>query len=122
MIKIYSRRETASLKKVTEWLDSFGLPYEVEIFARLSREGFFNILSLTETGVEELLAPRMGHEIYQRIEQLQVEEIWHLFQKRPELFKTPLVVEENKLLAGFHLERIRQFLPPYYRELQRQVE
>jgi regulatory protein spx len=36
-------------------------------------------------------------------------------QENPELLKTPLILEGNKLLVGYNKEQIRIFLPKIYR-------
>ncbi|WP_416274272.1 ArsC/Spx/MgsR family protein [Lactococcus formosensis] len=35
----------------------------------------------------------------------------------PELLKSPIIIDDSKLLIGFNSDNIRQFLPSFYRKL-----
>lgn len=37
----------------------------------------------------------------------------------PDMLQTPIIFEKNKLLVGFHIEEIRQFIPSIYRTEKR---
>lgn len=123
MLKIYTKSGCNSSKKALEWIQEFKLPYTQQLLSHINDEDFYNILSLTENGVEDLIISRGKNNKYNHrfIEQMTLSEISSLIKEFPEIFKTPLIFDKNKLLIGWHSEDVRQFLSRSYREEQRRI-
>ncbi len=86
----------------------------------MSKEDLIKILSLTENGLEDIIAVRGKTylNLEQEFESLSLEEAIRLIQKNPRLLKRPLIFDDNRLLVGFNEEGIRAFVPTEVRKVE----
>lgn len=123
MLKIYTKKNCNSSKKAILWLDNFEIYHEHLMITQISRKDFFKILSLTENGVDDLLiksiSKRKGE--LKIINQMTVGEAWIFLKMNPELCRSPILIENNKILIGWYIENIRQFLSSSYRKNKRMM-
>lgn len=119
MIKLYTSNSSLSSRKARNWLTEHKVDFqETNISsAHLSREAFFHILSLTETGTSDIISKRtlLYRELAPIWDDLTLNEIFEYIVENPVLLKKPLIFDENKLQIGFNSDDIRMFLPKEFR-------
>lgn len=120
MVKIYYRRNCSSSRQAIHWFKEHDIPFELVPINQLPREELLRLLPLTDHGFMTLLkrAGKEGKSIEQQINQLMnlnFNDAVNYLNVTPELLKTPLIVEEDKLFIGYNREEIRQFIPRDYR-------
>ncbi|WP_285142224.1 ArsC/Spx/MgsR family protein, partial [Lactococcus petauri] len=80
---------------------------------KLSTSEILHILSLTENGVDDILLERSDtYKKYRHLfEDSSLKAIILFIKKHRTIIRTPLIVDQNKLLAGFTEGRASMFLP-----------
>lgn len=121
MIKLYGSASCNSCRKAKAWLEEQGLAFEERniITDPLTKRELKEILSLTETGTEEIIATRS--KVYNKFSfdfnDLSFNELVEVIQENPSLLKRPIVMNETKLQIGFNEDEIHQFIPREVRKL-----
>lgn len=121
MIKLYSSASCNSCRKAKAWLEEQGLTFEERniITDPLTKRELKEILALTETGTEEIIATRS--KVYNKFSfdfnDLSFNELVEVIQENPSLLKRPIVMNETKLQIGFNEDEIHQFIPREVRKL-----
>lgn len=122
MIKVYLSGSCSSCRKARKWLRKRQLEFmEINLSSTvMSKEDLIKILSLTENGLEDIIAVRGKTylNLEQEFESLSLEEAIRLIQKNPCLLKRPLIFDDNRLLVGFNEEGIRAFVPTEVRKVE----
>ncbi|KZK39104.1 Spx/MgsR family RNA polymerase-binding regulatory protein [Lactococcus taiwanensis] len=122
MIKVYLSGSCSSCRKARKWLRKRQLEFmEINLSSTvMSKEDLIKILSLTENGLEDIIAVRGKTylNLEQEFESLSLEEAIRLIQKNPRLLKRPLIFDDNRLLVGFNEEGIRAFVPTEVRKVE----
>jgi regulatory protein spx len=115
MIKLYGSASCNSCRKAKAWLEKQGLDFEERniISEPLTKRELKEILSLTETGTDEIIATRS--KVYQKFSfdfnELSFNELVAVIEENPSLLKRPIIMNENKLQIGYSEEDIHQFVP-----------
>ncbi|WP_019299529.1 ArsC/Spx/MgsR family protein [Lactococcus garvieae] len=110
--------------KAKQWFEAHGLEFEQRRITELSQDDFFHLLSLTESGVEEVVKLK-GKWNKSNLQSLfhfndwTLRECVHFLKYHPEFLQAPIVLADNKYMIGYNPDDIRQFLPKSYRELAR---
>lgn len=121
MIKLYGSASCNSCRKAKAWLEEQGLAFEERniITDPLTKRELKEILALTETGTEEIIATRS--KVYNKFSfdfnDLSFNELVEVIQENPSLLKRPIVMNETKLQIGFNEDEIQQFIPREVRKL-----
>ncbi|EOH75164.1 MULTISPECIES: transcriptional regulator Spx [Enterococcus] len=121
MIKLYGSASCNSCRKAKAWLEEQGLTFEERniITDPLTKRELKEILALTETGTEEIIATRS--KVYNKFSfdfnDLSFNELVEVIQENPSLLKRPIVMNETKLQIGFNEDEIHQFIPREVRKL-----
>ncbi|SES76109.1 regulatory protein spx [Enterococcus malodoratus] len=121
MIKLYGSASCNSCRKAKAWLEEQGLVFEERniITDPLTKRELKEILALTETGTEEIIATRS--KVYNKFSfdfnDLSFNELVEVIQENPSLLKRPIVMNETKLQIGFNEDEIHQFIPREVRKL-----
>lgn len=122
MIKVYLSGSCSSCRKARKWLRKRQLEFmEINLSSTvMSKEDLIKILSLTENGLEDIIAVRGKTylNLEQEFESLSLEEAIRLIQKNPRLLKRPLIFDDNRLLVGFNEGGIRAFVPTEVRKVE----
>ena len=122
MIKVYLSGSCSSCRKARKWLRKRQLEFmEINLSSTvMSKEDLIKSLSLTENGLEDIIAVRGKTylNLEQEFESLSLEEAIRLIQKNPRLLKRPLIFDDNRLLVGFNEEGIRAFVPTEVRKVE----
>jgi len=115
MIKLYGSASCNSCRKAKAWLERQGLDFEERniISEPLTKRELKEILSLTETGTDEIIATRS--KVYQKFSfdfnELSFNELVAVIEENPSLLKRPIIMNETKLQIGYSEEDIHQFVP-----------
>ncbi|MGG5314639.1 transcriptional regulator Spx [Enterococcus sp. AZ072] len=115
MIKLYVSPSCTSCRKAKAWLTEAGLDFiERNIFSEpLTKNEIKEILSLTETGTEEIISTRS--KVYEKLaidfDDLSFNELVALIEKNPGLLRRPIMTDGKRLQVGYNEEDIHQFVP-----------
>ena len=123
MIKLFSSTNCSSSKKMKQWLIDNNLKFEeiTMLENSLFKNDILRILSLTESGVEEIISKRSS--AYKELsktfdfDSLTLNELVDLIVQNQKLLRRPLVIDEHRLQVGYNEDDIRKFLPRQVRQV-----
>lgn len=122
MIKIYTISSCTSCKKAKTWLNKHQLPYKEQNLGKepLTRAEILNILSKTEAGVESIISSknRYAKALTFDINDLSMNQVIDLIQENPRILKSPILIDDKRLLVGYKEDDIRAFLPRSVRDVE----
>lgn len=121
MINIYFQIKCSSSRKAHRWFNDFGIPINSIPINKISKKEIIRILSLTDQGINGIIKRPVGNytqtgKEISLIEKLKFNDAIDYLKKHPELLKTPIIIEKNKILIGYNVNEIRKFLPQIYRQ------
>lgn len=78
------------------------------------------LLSTTDEGVEGLLKkPNKNNYVEQNkisdLMDMNFNKAISYLEEYPSLFRTPIIIKDNKILVGYNIEEIRKYIPQKYR-------
>lgn len=120
MIKLYVSASCTSCRKAKAWLKENGLEFQERNIMSdpLTTDEITEILSLTETGTDEIISTRS--KVYEKLDidfdELSLSELVSIIEEYPSLLRRPLIFDETKFQVGFNEDEIHQFIP---REVRR---
>lgn len=104
-----------SFRKAKQWLKANDITFKERdiVHEPITMDEILQILRMTEDGTSEIIATRSKayKELNLNMEEISLRELVTAIQEHPHLLKSPIIVDEKRLLAGFSEEDIRQFLP-----------
>lgn len=121
MIKLYGSTSCNSCRKAKAWLEEQGLAFEERnmIAEPLTKRELKEILALTETGTEEIIATRS--KVYNKFSfdfnDLTFNELVAVIEENPTLLKRPIIIHQTKLQIGYNEDEIHQFIPREVRKV-----
>ena len=122
MIKIYTVSSCTSCKKAKNWLNAHQLSYNEHNLAKeaITKEEIMNILTKTENGIASIVSSknRYAKSLDFDIEDLSVNEVIDLITSNPRILKSPILIDEKRLLVGYKEDDIRAFLPRSVRNVE----
>ncbi|QIZ09204.1 transcriptional regulator Spx [Priestia megaterium] len=122
MVTLYLTPSCAYCRKAKAWLEDHQIAYkERNILSEpLSIDEIKKILHLTEYGTDQIISKhsKAFQKLNGNIESLSLQELYKIIKDNPELLRTPLIIDEKKLLVGYNEEEIRKFLPRKNRTFQ----
>ncbi len=106
------------------WLDSHGIDYSLIPYSQMTKNQLVKILSLTEFGFTEILRGgdsqgKINELLGRSIEQVGTLGLEAFLLKNYGFLKQSILGGERSLQRGFSEEKIREFLPRYYRTISR---
>ncbi|KAA9022862.1 transcriptional regulator Spx [Niallia endozanthoxylica] len=114
--------DCGSTRKTKQWLEKIGVPFvERNILKEpLTVSELQGILRMTLDGTEGIVATRSKayKDLDLDIDELSLQELMELIQQHPRLLRSPIIVDEKRLQAGYQEDEIRQFLPRKTRKTQ----
>ncbi|AXF56823.1 MULTISPECIES: transcriptional regulator Spx [Bacillaceae] len=115
MITVYTSSSCLSCRKTKDWLREHRLPFrEIDITkTKLTIDEVKHIFSLTENGIDDVISrqSKAFAELALDMEGLSLHTLFQIICKYPSLLKRPIIMDDKQLLAGYHEEEIRRFLP-----------
>ncbi|GAA0497015.1 transcriptional regulator Spx [Salinibacillus aidingensis] len=104
-----------STRKARKWLEQNEIAFvERNILHKpLTVSEIHNILRMSEDGTDGIMATRSKayKDLNLNLDELSLQELIELIHRQPKLLKSPIIVDEKRLQAGYSDEGIRQFLP-----------
>lgn len=114
MLKIYTISSNQETKEAEHWLYAHKVKFvEVDVLKeRVSTEEILRIVSLTEHGVEEIIATetRAYTRLNLNFNDLKLEDFMELLEENATLLKVPLMLDEKQLHIGFDEDKMQRFL------------
>lgn len=114
MLKIYTISSNQETKEAEHWLYAHKVKFvEVDVLKeRVSTEEILRIVSLTEHGVEEIIATetRAYTRLNLNFNDLKLEDFMELLEENTTLLKVPLMLDEKQLQIGFDEDKMQRFL------------
>lgn len=123
MVKIYYSLANASSRKALQWLKKHKLDYEEINWSsrtKMSQGEFFEILSLTEKGTEDVISQKSlaYSDLEPFMNDLSLVELLGWVNSNKSLLRLPLIVDDSHLQIGYNEENIRQFIPQSRRKIK----
>ena len=120
MIIIYTSKGSSSCRKAKEWFRNHNIAYyERDLSSEtLTVDEIKRILQMTDDGTEDILSTRSNISKKVETEQLTLPLLYELIQQHPDLLRLPIIMDEKRMLAGYHRDEIRKFLPRKIRKFQ----
>lgn len=120
MIRLYYRQRCTSSLKAIQWFKSYGIEICIRSSGQISREELIIALSSTDKGFTDLLKHpnHLNDEEMSKIRLLKTMTINQgidFIKVNPQLLRSPIIIERNKVLIGYNPDQIRMFLPKVYR-------
>lgn len=123
MIKIYYKTNCNSSQKAVSWLDKHELEIEKLSINQLEKKDIIEILSLTQEGILSIIKSSTLSSVkikntIRHIADMSFNDALNFICHHPYILRTPIIIEKNNLLIGYHEEEIRKFIPRDYRRLK----
>ncbi|MFQ6324139.1 ArsC/Spx/MgsR family protein [Lactococcus garvieae] len=120
MIYLYCRRRCISSIKAIQWFNKYGLKVCVKFSGQISREELITVLASTDKGISDLLKHHshcsdVELSKHYLIKKMKLNQAIDYIKVNPTLLKSPIIIENNKVLIGFNQDQIRIFLAKVYR-------
>lgn len=124
MITLYYEPSSHSCKQALVWLKKHEIEYEMKRISKISETDLLTVLSLTENGFPDILKQKsrvnpQARFALRQIEMMNFTDGINFISHHPQLLRTPLLFEENKLAIGYNVENMRVFLSRDYRNVER---
>lgn len=120
MLYIYCRQRCISSPKAIQWLTKYRIEFIVKSSGLISREELITVLTSTDNGLDDLLRypSKVKEEDLSKlllIQKMPLNQAIDYIKVNPNLLKSLIMIEKNKVLIGYDPEQIRMFLPQKYR-------
>lgn len=120
MLYIYCRQRCISSPKAIQRLTKYRIEFIVKSSGLISREELITVLTSTDNGLDDLLRypSKVKEEDLSKlllIQKMPLNQAIDYIKVNPNLLKSPIMIEKNKVLIGYDPEQIRMFLPQKYR-------
>ncbi|MBM7650469.1 Spx/MgsR family transcriptional regulator [Bacillus ectoiniformans] len=110
-ITFYTYPSCTSCRKTKKWLNSHTVDYaERHLFRHTpTYDELIHLLSLTNDGLDELLATRSQtyKDLDINVDELPLSEVVKLLVKEPKLLRRPILTDGKKIVVGFNPEGLR---------------
>lgn len=103
-----------------EWFKKYKIKVVKRKISQITNEDLLNVLSNTVCGRPDIMknsskSKDMLKRKISTMDNMTFNEAVHFIKKDPEIIKTPVIIEHNKIWVGYNSEEIRIFLPKQYR-------
>ncbi|MDT2737879.1 transcriptional regulator Spx [Enterococcus pseudoavium] len=121
MIKLYTSASCTSCRKARAWLQENQLEFEERniVSEPLAREEIIELLSMTETGTDELISTRS--KVYEKLaidfNDLTFNELVATIEEYPNLLRRPIIFDTTRFQVGYNEDEIHQFIPREVRKI-----
>ena len=121
-ITIVTRNMCKSSKKAKSWFEKNDIPYLERNMSKkpLTIGELQSILRMTLEGTDDILATRskVFKKLDIKIDELSLKDLLELLHSHNDLLKSPIILDKKRILAGYHQDEIRQFIPRETRQSQ----
>lgn len=121
MTKLYHRISCSSSQKIFLWFKKYNVSVETYTIRSITKVDLINVLSLTNEGIVEIIKQRNQSneevkEKLKRLEEMNFNDAIDYLLQNTDLLRTPITLDKNKYMIGYHVEEIRKFMPKEYRK------
>lgn len=118
MITLFYDKTDLTNKKAASWFTSRGIEVHLKNIRYISKQELLHILKLSDQGFMDIVKKgTISGESDNTIYNMTFDEYINYIIGNPELLKSPIIIDDSKLLIGFNSDNIRQFFPSFYRKL-----
>ncbi len=122
MIRFYYENSNSSSKKALEWFEKKHINCSTKRIRYISRDDLLLALTLSNNGFSDILKSNgkigFGSEkMMNEIKNMKFNDSINFILGHTEVLKTPIIIDDHKLMTGFNPEEIRKFIPQSYRRL-----
>ena len=114
-ITIVTRNTCKSSKKAKNWFEKNDIPYLERNMSKkpLTIGELQSILRMTLEGTDDILATRskVFKKLDIKIDELTLKDLLELINSHNDLLKSPIIMDNKRILVGYHQDEIRQFIP-----------
>lgn len=114
MIKLYGSASCNSCRKAQAWLEAQEVNFETRdiIINPLAQQDLADLLALTKSGTEEIIATRskVYHKFTIDFNELSLEELTEVITDNPGLLKRPIITDGVNLQIGYNEAELQQFV------------
>ena len=127
-VTVFTHTSCSSSRKTIDWLREQNIPF---IEKKLTDQGmsfneFKDMLRLTENGTTDLLSVQKSvyKQAADQLDEMSLRELYSFVASHPQILKSPIVVDDNRIQIGFSEKEIRTFIPRHDRiaELKRLLD
>lgn len=120
MIRIYYKTKCNSSSKAINWFQNKGISFERCKMNQISKEDIMTMVISSSFGFGDILKkPSKNNFNDQRkiriIENMKFNDSLKFIKVNYELIKSPIIIDQDKVMIGYNSEEIRKFLPREYR-------
>lgn len=117
MVTLYYKKYHASSKQALRWFREKNIEICAKEIQSLSRQDLFTLLRLS-SGFEEVLKKTffINRASYEQFEKMTFDAALDFLLQHTDLFRLPIILDENKFLVGYNADEIKSFLPHIYRK------
>ena len=121
MITFYYDISVVSCKQAVQWFEEYKIEINKKRIERISKKDLIRILSLSENGFHDVLKSlnKSGARLTEQvkiIERLGFADAIDFVVSHTNVLRTPIVMDEHKLVIGYNAENMRVFLSREYRD------
>lgn len=122
MLKIFVKPSCRSSRMAKKWLEKFHINYRERKIKTLTREELIHLVSISEFGFEDIIVGKgEPTNVHAFIMNLSFVEAIDFILENPSVLRSPLIVEGNKLQAGYNEHEMRKFIPHEKRKMMREI-
>jgi regulatory protein spx len=119
-ITVITKTNCVSSKKAIKWFEKHNIPY---IERKMTKEPLTigelqSILQLSLEGTDDILATKSKIYKEMKVDDLSLKDLLELIQKNKELLRSPIILDNKKVMVGYNRNEIRQFIPRKTRQSQ----
>lgn len=121
-ITIMTKNTCLSSKKAKKWFEKNKIPYFERNMTKdpLTIDELQSILQMTLEGTDEILKTRskVYKELDRNIGDLPLKDLLEFIHAHKELIRSPIILDEKRIMVGYNQNEIRQFIPRETRQSQ----
>lgn len=124
MVTFYTTPGCLSSRKAKAWLTKHNITFKERniLIEKLTVDEIKAIVRMTEDGLDEIISTRSQYYKDKNIdlEKLSIQTLFMMIREEPAILRTPIMMDQKRLLAGFSEIEIRKFLPRKERQFSLQ--
>ncbi len=119
-ITVITKTNCESSTKAKKWFEKNNIPYLERNMMKdpLTIGELKGILRLTLEGTDDILATKSQVYKETKIDELTLKDLLQLIYRHRELLRSPIIMDNKKMLVGYSQDEIRQFIPRETRQSQ----
>lgn len=119
-ITVITKTNCASSNKAKNWFKKNNIPYLERNMSKdsLTFGELQSILEKTLGGTDEILVTKSKLYKESKIDELTLKDLHELIHRHKKLLKSPIIMDNKRIMVGYNQHEIRQFIPRETRKSQ----